>query len=51
MEIPQVLERTLDAHEPFEPKSIEDVLKVDLWARERAGEEIEKIRKGAESSR
>ncbi|MEA2504114.1 MAG: reductoisomerase C-terminal domain, partial [Actinomycetota bacterium] len=37
--IPDVVERVLDAHEPIAP-SLEGVLEVDAWARERASATI-----------
>jgi 1-deoxy-D-xylulose-5-phosphate reductoisomerase len=37
--IPDVIERVLDAHEPIAP-SLEGVLEVDAWARERASATI-----------
>lgn len=36
VDIPAVVEKTLAAHDPFSIKSLEDVLRADLWAREKA---------------
>ncbi len=36
VEIPEVVEETLQAHQKTSPQSIEDVIEVDLWAREQA---------------
>jgi 1-deoxy-D-xylulose-5-phosphate reductoisomerase len=34
LEIPEVIEKTMEAHEPFEIDSIEAVMEADAWARE-----------------
>ncbi len=41
--IPQVIESTMDAHRPHALHSIEDVLLVDRWARERTREMLAKF--------
>ncbi|MBI2339743.1 MAG: 1-deoxy-D-xylulose-5-phosphate reductoisomerase [Deltaproteobacteria bacterium] len=34
-DIPRLIDKTIQAHQPFEVKSLEDVLEADRWARER----------------
>ena len=36
MDIPAVIKKTMDAHAPAEPGSVEDVMKADRWARRTA---------------
>jgi len=38
LQIPSLIERTMDAHRPFVIDRIEKVMEADAWARERAGE-------------
>jgi 1-deoxy-D-xylulose-5-phosphate reductoisomerase len=35
-QIPEVIEKTMEAHKPFRLDGIESVLEVDRWAREKA---------------
>jgi 1-deoxy-D-xylulose-5-phosphate reductoisomerase len=34
MRIPELIEKTMEAHEPFAIRSVEDVMKADRWARQ-----------------
>ena len=43
--IPEIIRNTLDAHNGIEHPSVSDILAADLWAREKAAEEIELRRK------
>jgi 1-deoxy-D-xylulose-5-phosphate reductoisomerase len=36
MDIPRLVENVMTAHDPHEPRSIEDILEADRWAREKA---------------
>jgi len=36
IQIPQLVEETLQAHQSKTPKDLEDILEADRWARERA---------------
>jgi 1-deoxy-D-xylulose-5-phosphate reductoisomerase len=38
LQIPSLIERTMDAHRPFVIDRIEKVMEADAWARERAAE-------------
>jgi len=42
LQIPSLIERTMDAHRPFVIDSIEKVMEADAWARERAAEFAER---------
>jgi len=46
-DIPRVVEKTIDLHVPFEPESLDDVLRVDEWGRSKAQKIIEDSRKGS----
>jgi 1-deoxy-D-xylulose-5-phosphate reductoisomerase len=46
-DIPDVVEKTLDLYAPFEPESLEDVLRADEWGRSGAQKIIEGIKKGS----
>ena len=46
-DIPQVVEKTLGCYMPFEPSSLEDVLRADEWGRSGAQKIIEGIKKGS----
>jgi len=41
LDIPEIIEKTMEAHEPFPIADIASVLKADAWARRKAGELIE----------
>ena len=38
--IPEIIEKTLDAHSPIELRTLEDVLESDRWAREYANKQV-----------
>jgi len=42
LDIPRVIEKTMDSHAPFEPRDIGDVVEADRWSREKTLEYIEK---------
>ncbi|RLB77847.1 MAG: 1-deoxy-D-xylulose-5-phosphate reductoisomerase [Deltaproteobacteria bacterium] len=46
LKIPNLIEQIMELHEPMEVKQIEQVMKTDSWAREKARELIEKSTNG-----
>jgi len=42
LDIPRVIEKTMDSHASFEPRAIGDVVETDRWSREKTLEYIEK---------
>jgi 1-deoxy-D-xylulose-5-phosphate reductoisomerase len=44
LKIPEIIEKTMAAHEPCPIDNIEAVMETDQWARNRAGMELDKIR-------
>jgi 1-deoxy-D-xylulose-5-phosphate reductoisomerase len=40
LQMPVLIERTMDRHVPFHPRGLEDVLEADAWARRTAEEEL-----------
>ena len=44
LQIPELIEKTMDAHEIFSLDTIEKVIKADAWAREKAGAILERMR-------
>jgi len=44
LDIPAIIEKVMSIHEPFEIKSIDEVLEVDRWARNKAIDFIKEIR-------
>lgn len=45
LRIPEIIEKTMSAHNVHEIDSIDSVIEADLWARSRAQEEIKKLEK------
>jgi 1-deoxy-D-xylulose-5-phosphate reductoisomerase len=43
LQIPAVIEKTMDAHKPFQPDGIEAVMEADAWARRTAEKEVERL--------
>jgi len=43
IDMPDVVEETIDSHKPVEPLSISDVLEADRWGRHKAKEIVERI--------
>ncbi len=43
IDMPDVVEETIDSHKPVEPLSVSDVLKADRWGRHKAKEIVERI--------
>ncbi len=46
-EIPRVVEKTLDHYVPFEPESLDDVIRADEWGRSEAETIIEAMKEGS----
>ena len=42
LEIPRVIQKTMERHHPADPKSLENILRADAWAREEAQKLINK---------
>ncbi len=43
LQIPALIEKTMDAHDPFEPDGIEAIMEADDWARRTAGKEVQRL--------
>ncbi|MEG6511508.1 1-deoxy-D-xylulose-5-phosphate reductoisomerase [Desulforamulus ruminis] len=43
LEIPRVVEKTLNAHQTFKPSSLEEIIEVDGWARKRTAQFLTNI--------
>ncbi len=46
LQIPRVIQETMDRHHPMDPKSLDNILRADAWAREEAQKLIKKIKRG-----
>lgn len=45
LHIPDIIEKTMDAHDTFKADTIQGVIEADSWARAKAQEEIKKLKK------
>jgi 1-deoxy-D-xylulose-5-phosphate reductoisomerase len=46
LEIPRVIQKTMERHHPADPKSLENILQADAWAREEAQKLIKNNKRG-----
>jgi 1-deoxy-D-xylulose-5-phosphate reductoisomerase len=46
LQIPRVIQETMDRHHPADPKSLDNILQADAWAKQEAQKLINKIKRG-----